>query len=66
MGRFDANYDPTADQIDRIEAIRNGFMIIEEIIEQFAGTPREKALALTNLEQASHWAIRSVSGEPKA
>jgi len=68
MNRFDANYDLTATQIDRIELVRLGFSVLEGQIETLVGglSPREKALVMTKLEEACLWAVKAISKEPKA
>lgn len=52
---------PAGNQADRYALLKNGFESVADFIDQTVPPGREKALALTNLEQAAMWANKGVS-----
>ena len=55
------NITPTDEQVHRIEAIRaSGKGLATAIINANPGPSRERALALTKLEECVMWAVKSV------
>lgn len=52
---------PNPDQIDRYEVIRAEARTLARVIESACPDSREKALALTNLQQAVMWANASIA-----
>jgi len=67
MSRFTPNYMLTNDQTEAINQTRISFEEIEARVEMYVPAGREKALTLTKLEEACHWAIKAISiGEPKS
>ncbi len=57
------NQTPTDERIDRIETIRDSAKRLVGIIYQNCPEPRERALALTNLEQSLMYAVASIARE---
>jgi len=54
------NIAPSAQQIERIEAVRaGGKLLLGRILEQ-APASRERSLALTHLEETVMWAVKSI------
>lgn len=59
------NQAPTADQVERIEAVRAaGLLIAGRVLEQCPSS-RERSLALTHLEETVMWAVKSIVLEPR-
>lgn len=54
----------TPDDDPRVQRIRHAMREAERIIEEECPAGRRKALALTELESASHWAVKSVMYGP--
>lgn len=54
------NHRPTPEGIAKIEALRAAFSSLYEKIEELVPNSRERALALTELETSSMWAVRSI------
>ena len=50
---------PTASQLERLAEQREAFKQLAAVLDQLPHS-REKSLALTNLEQAAHWANKCV------
>lgn len=55
-----AYHRPSVAGIDKIAKLRRAFSEITDLIEAIAPSTRERSVALTNLEQAAMWAIKSV------
>jgi hypothetical protein len=53
------NPAPTPQQIVQINALKGEFVAVERVLLDLPGN-RERALALTNLEQASMWATKAI------
>lgn len=54
-------HPPFGDQASRYQAIRDAAKKFAELILSNTPSSREQALALTNLEQAVHWANASIA-----
>lgn len=52
---------PNDDQIARFETIRSNARDLAMIVNEFCPDSREKALALTNLEQSVMWANAAIA-----
>lgn len=52
---------PHGDQPERYEEIRNGARLYAEIINRLVPESREKALAMTHLEDAVMWANAAIA-----
>lgn len=55
--------EPTEHQAERLEYLRAQCLALHEDILRFCPPGRERAVALTNLEQAAMWANKSVAHE---
>lgn len=53
-------HKPSGDGLERITKLRQAFTDIDTLIQELAPQSRERAVALTNLEQAAMWAIKAV------
>ena len=49
----------TTGTASNIETLRMEFTKLHLLIEEFVPTSRERAVALTNLEQAAMWAVKA-------
>ena len=49
------------EQIYKINEVRDNFEKINYLLTELLPESREKSLALTNLEQSSMWAIKSIT-----
>lgn len=59
------NQAPTAEQVERIEAVRAaGLLALGRVLEQCPFS-RERSLALTHLEETVMWAVKSIVMEAK-
>lgn len=66
MERSLTNVSPTAEQVERIESVRAaGKLLLGRILEQSPQASRERALALTHLEETVMWAVKSIVLEGK-
>jgi len=54
-------HKPLADQPQRYEAIRHSAKALAQMIQKSCPESREKALALTNLQQSVMWANASIA-----
>jgi hypothetical protein len=54
-------HPPKGDQQARYETIRAGAKELANVIDKFCPASREKALAMTNLEQAVMWANAAIA-----
>ena len=54
------------DQKERIEEVRKYFSEMYNAIDTICKTNREYSLAITKLEEAQFWAIKSISREGKS
>lgn len=61
MNPFDYNSEPTNDMRSQMEFVRGGFKNLAKIIEDNCPAGRERALVMTNLEQAAMWAMKSIT-----
>ena len=61
MTRRFSYHQPKGDQAKRYELIREKAKELAELIDSSCPDSREKALAMTNLEQASMWANASIA-----
>lgn len=52
---------PKGDQPQKYELIRASARQLAELVEQLCPEGREKALAMTNIEQASMWANAAIA-----
>ena len=57
------NQPPTDERIDRIERVREEFRKLSSMIYVNCPESRERALALTGLEQSLMWAVASIARE---
>lgn len=60
MKKTYAYHKPSLAGIETIAKLREAFSGLHDLIEHCAPSSREKAVALTNLETAAMWAIKSV------
>lgn len=61
------NYKPGAVSSQEIAALQKGFSDLHNIVENCTPQCRERAVALTNLEQAAMWAIKAaVVSDPES
>lgn len=58
--RFD-HLSPSEDDKNKIEEVREAFRQLEEVIEKNIGHSRYGALAITSLETAAMWAMKSIT-----
>jgi hypothetical protein len=54
-------HPPKGDQPQKYELIRASSRQLAELVEQLCPESREKALAITNIEQASMWANAAIA-----
>lgn len=54
------NITPTAQQIKRIEKLRGAFKLTAQDLIEVTPVSREQSLALTHLEDAVMWAVKSI------
>lgn len=54
------NIPPTAEQVERIEAIREAAKVLASAIIVDSYESRERSLALTHLEDAVMWAVKGI------
>lgn len=59
------HFPPVGNQSDRIAAIRSAAHGLASLINEHTDHNREQSLAITNLEQAVHWAIASIGREDR-
>jgi hypothetical protein len=55
-----AYHKPSADGLEKITQLREGFSAVKVAIEENAPASRERSIALTELETAAMWAIKAV------
>lgn len=55
-----AYHKPSADGLAKIQHLRSVFSMVHDIVLNTAPNSRERSIALTNLEEAAMWAIKSV------
>lgn len=60
MNKTYAYHKPTAEGIEKIAKLRKAFSDLHDVILENAVESRERSVAFTHLEEASHWAIKSV------
>ena len=53
-------HKPSAEGLKRVAMIRQAFTTLDTTIKELAPETRERSVAITNLEQAAMWAIKSV------
>lgn len=54
------NISPDAEQVERIEALRGDAKKLGRFIIEACPDTRERSLALTHLEDATMWAVKSI------
>lgn len=57
------NHPPTEERIERIERLRDEFRKLSSMVYVNCPESRERALALTGLEQALMWSVASIARE---
>ncbi|HEY7043362.1 MAG TPA: hypothetical protein VH419_06815 [Nocardioidaceae bacterium] len=57
------NITPTAGQVDRIELLRDKAKMFGQAVIESCPDSRERSLALTHLEAAVMWAVKSIMVE---
>lgn len=55
-----AYHKPSEGGLTKITLLRRAFSEITDLVEQNAPNTRERAVAITNIEQAAMWAIKAV------
>ena len=55
-----AYHKPSAEGLDRIRQLREGFSYLKRLIDEECQESREKAVALTHLETTAMWSIKAV------
>lgn len=60
MKKTYAYHKPSESGVEKIKRLRELFSKAHEDIESLVPNSRERAVALTNLEQAAMWAIKAV------
>lgn len=55
-----AYHKPSQQGIDKIKTLREAFSSLHNLVKETAPETRERAVAVTNLEQAAMWAIKAV------
>lgn len=55
-----AYHQPSKDGMTRITALREAFSDVERVIQANCPDSRQRAVAITQLETAAMWAIKSV------
>lgn len=53
-------HKPSAQGLDKITQLRKVFSDLHDLVESIAPVSRERSIALTELESAAMWAIKSV------
>ena len=62
-----AYHKPSDDGLSRITELRAGFSALKATIERVGPPSRERSIAITELETAAMWAIKSVVfNDPKS
>lgn len=51
---------PSPDGLEKITSLREAFSSLHDLIETLSPQSRERALAITKLEETAMWAIKSV------
>ncbi len=59
-GPFD-QHKLSPEGVTRVNAVRHGFKALLKVVEEHVPEGRERALVVTNLQQASMWATRAVA-----
>lgn len=60
-------HKPSPDGLERIIRLRQAFILLDMRVRDLAPESRERAIAITNIEQAAMWAIKSVLyNDPKS
>lgn len=60
LARSLTNQTPTAEQVERIEAIRTAARDLGAEVLERCPFSRERSLALTHLEETTMWAVKAV------
>jgi hypothetical protein len=55
-----AYHKPSTDGLTKITELREAFSVVHQVILKSCPNSRERAVALTELETAAMWAIKSV------
>ena len=53
--------DPPPEAQDRVRFLRQAFSDLHDIVEGHCPDSRERAVALTQLEQAALWAVKAIT-----
>lgn len=54
------NITPNADQIERIERVREAAKATAQVINDSCQSSRERSLAFTHLEETTMWAVKAI------
>lgn len=58
-------HKPSSDAQDKVSKLRKTFSAMEDLIESLALNSRERAMAITCLEESAMWAVKAVvSNDP--
>jgi hypothetical protein len=60
MQKTFAYHKPSADGLDKAAKLRKAFSDLQDLMTDLCPKSRETAVAVTNLETAAMWAIKSV------
>lgn len=55
-----AYHKPSADGLEKIRTLREGFSTLMDRVIEICPTSRERSIALTEMETCAMWAIKSV------
>lgn len=53
-------HKPSLDGLAKVQQLRDNFSFLHDLVVQIAPASRERSIALTELENAVMWAIKSV------
>ncbi len=60
MEKTYAYHKPSSQGLAKITELRQAYSTLHDVVKRLGTESREKAVALTNLEQSAMWAIKSV------
>lgn len=60
MNKTYQDLKPSADGLAKAQQLRDNFSFLHDLVVQIAPASRERSIALTDLENAAMWAIKSV------
>jgi hypothetical protein len=55
-----AHHKPSDEAVEKIRMLRQAFSDLDDLITSTAPASRERSVAITNLETAAMWAIKSI------